>query len=52
MAVRWFKKVMGKRWRWREGNEELEDGKRNDIAQDEDVERLVWGEDCPPERSS
>jgi hypothetical protein len=24
--VVWFKEVMGKRWRWREGNEVLKDG--------------------------
>lgn len=41
--VGWFKEVMGKRWRWREGNEMLEDGESNEIGQDEDVERLVWG---------
>jgi hypothetical protein len=40
MSVRWFKEVMGKRWRWREGNEDLEGG--DDITQDEDVEKLVW----------
>ena len=43
ISVGWFKEVMGKRWRWREGNEDLEDGERDDIAQDEDVEELVWG---------
>jgi hypothetical protein len=43
ISVRWFKEVMGKRWRWREGNEDLEDGERDDIAQDEDVEKLIWG---------
>ena len=43
ISLRWFKEVMGKRWRWREGNEDLEDGERDDIAQDEDVEKLIWG---------
>ncbi|KAI1455720.1 hypothetical protein F4805DRAFT_435320, partial [Annulohypoxylon moriforme] len=37
--VRWFKEFMGKRWRWREGNEKLEDGE--DVTQDEDIERLI-----------
>lgn len=41
--VGWFKDVMGKRWRWREGNEMLEDGESDDFGQDEDIERLVWG---------
>lgn len=48
MSVRWFKEVMEKRWRWRERNENLEDGERDDIAQDENVEKLVWR---LPERS-
>ncbi|KAI1473957.1 Clavaminate synthase-like protein [Daldinia eschscholtzii] len=39
--VRWFKECMGKRWRWREGNAQLEDGE--DITQDEDIERLILG---------
>ena len=41
--VGWFKDVMGKRWRWREGNEVLEDGDGDAISQDGDIERLVWG---------
>ena len=32
ISVRWFKEVMEKRWRWREGNEDLEDGEKDDIA--------------------
>jgi len=39
--VKWFKEVMGKRWRWREGNEELKDG--DEISQDEDIEKLILG---------
>ncbi len=41
--VKWFKEVMGKRWRRREGNEMLEDGESDQIGQNEDVERLIWG---------
>ena len=39
--VRWFKEVMGKKWRYREGNENLAtavDG----VEQDIDVEQLIW----------
>ncbi|KAI8959867.1 Clavaminate synthase-like protein [Daldinia sp. FL1419] len=39
--VGWFKEFMGKRWRWREGNAQLEDGEK--ITQDEDIERLILG---------
>ena len=39
MSVRWFKEVIKKRWRWREGNKDLEGG--DDITQDEDVEKLI-----------
>ena len=39
--VGWFKEVMGKRWRWWEGNKMLGDGESKEISQDEDVERLV-----------
>jgi isopenicillin N synthase-like dioxygenase len=41
LDVKWFKEIMGKRWGWREGNEELEDGE--EITQDEDIERLILG---------
>lgn len=41
IKVKWFKEIMGKRWRWREGNEELEDGA--EITQDKDIERLILG---------
>ncbi len=39
--MRWFKEVMGKKWRYREGNEKLEpeDG---GVEQDIDIERLIW----------
>jgi isopenicillin N synthase-like dioxygenase len=43
VKVGWFKDVMGKRWRWREGNEALKDGESDEISQDEDIDRLVWG---------
>ncbi|KAF9634768.1 Oxoglutarate/iron-dependent oxygenase [Lasiodiplodia theobromae] len=39
--VEWFKEVMGKRWRWREGNEELADGE--EMTQDDDIRRLIFG---------
>lgn len=39
--VRWFKEVMGKKWRHREGNEKLETGE-DGFEQDVDVERLIW----------
>jgi isopenicillin N synthase-like dioxygenase len=41
--VGWFKDVMGKQWRWKEGNEVLKDGESDEISQDEDIDRLVWG---------
>ncbi|KAF7504212.1 hypothetical protein GJ744_002585 [Endocarpon pusillum] len=47
--VGWFKEVMGKRWRWREGNEMLGDGESNEIGPDEDVERL---DQSPSEHNS
>ncbi|KAI5918994.1 oxidoreductase [Camillea tinctor] len=40
--VRWFKEFMGKRWRWREGNAQLDDGEH--ITQDQDIERLILGQ--------
>lgn len=39
--VGWFKEFMGKRWRWREGNAQLEDGEV--VSQDEDIEKLILG---------
>lgn len=41
IQVKWFKEIMGKRWRWREGTEELKDGDL--ITQDEDIEKLILG---------
>ncbi|KAK6512338.1 hypothetical protein TWF481_001226 [Arthrobotrys musiformis] len=41
VRVGWFKDVMGKRWRWREGNLEVEEGEG--VVQDEEVGRLVFG---------
>lgn len=42
---RWFKEVMGKKWRYREGNEKLATG--NDrVEQDIDIERLIWKQIC------
>ncbi|KAL6399342.1 uncharacterized protein AUP68_17888 [Ilyonectria robusta] len=37
--VGWFKEVMGKKWRRREGNEELEEGE-DTATQDSDIEKL------------
>ena len=39
--VRWFKEAMGKKWRYREGNGELEVGD-GAAEQDLDVGRLIW----------
>jgi isopenicillin N synthase-like dioxygenase len=39
--VRWFKEVMGKKWRHREGNEKLGTGD-DGVEQDIDVERFIW----------
>ncbi|KAH8655719.1 hypothetical protein BX600DRAFT_526047 [Xylariales sp. PMI_506] len=41
ISVRWFKEAMGKKWRWREGNQEL-DGGENTITQDGDIDKLIW----------
>ena len=43
VSVKWFKKVMGKQWHWRERNEYLENGERDNITQNEDMEKLIWG---------
>jgi hypothetical protein len=40
--VCWFKDVMGKKWRYREGNAKLEAGKDGGVEQDVDVEHLIW----------
>lgn len=39
--VEYFKKAMGKRWRYREGNEDMANGAS--ATQYEDIEKLVWG---------
>lgn len=39
--VRWFKEVMGKKWRYREGNGELEVGD-DGVEQDIDVDQWIW----------
>lgn len=39
--VTWFKEVMGKWWRWREGNEVLGDGET--LTQDEEIETFIRG---------
>jgi hypothetical protein len=36
VSVGWFKDVMGKRWRYREGDAEH-------ASQDNEIEKLVWG---------
>ncbi|KAK6527034.1 hypothetical protein TWF281_010229 [Arthrobotrys megalospora] len=41
--VDWFKDVMGKRWRWREGNLELAEGEDESIVQDEEIKKLIFG---------
>lgn len=41
LSVETFKEVMGKRWRWREGNEEMDDG--DSMSQDSEVEKMIWG---------
>jgi hypothetical protein len=40
--VRWFKAVMGKKWRRREGNEGTDEGDAAE-TQDKAIEKLVWG---------
>lgn len=41
--VDWFKSVMGKRWRHREGNEALPVG-YGDGTQDSEIRELIWGQ--------
>ena len=40
MDVNTFKQVMGKRWRYREGNEEMMNGES--ATQDSEIEALIW----------
>jgi hypothetical protein len=36
-----FVDVMGKRWRYREGNEEMDNA--DSLSQDNEIENMVWG---------
>lgn len=36
-----FKEVMGKRWRWRKGNGELDYA--DSMSQDSEIEKMIWG---------
>lgn len=38
--IAWFKDVMGKKWRWREGNLEIADADV-EVTQDDEIEKLV-----------
>lgn len=40
--VKWFKEVMGKRWRWREGNEKEQESTEA-VTQDDDIRKLIFG---------
>lgn len=42
MDVETFKEVMGKRWRYREGNEDMASG--DSISQDDGIENLIWAQ--------
>jgi hypothetical protein len=42
MDVECFKEVMGKKWRYREGNEEMANGDTA-ATQDSELEKLIWG---------
>ncbi|CAG7939096.1 unnamed protein product [Penicillium nalgiovense] len=41
LDVETFKDVMGKRWRYREGNEEMDSA--DSLSQDNEIENMVWG---------
>ncbi|KUM64591.1 hypothetical protein ACN42_g2513 [Penicillium freii] len=41
MDVETFKQVMGKRWRYREGNEEMNSA--DSLSQDNEIDNMVWG---------
>lgn len=43
VSVAEFKEVMGKRWRYREGNGELGLDLDRFVTQDDEIEKLVWG---------
>ncbi|CAF9940667.1 MAG: hypothetical protein HETSPECPRED_002480 [Heterodermia speciosa] len=43
--VEGFKEVMGKKWRHREGNEDITlNGQDSEVDQDDDIQRLVWAD--------
>ena len=41
LDIETFKDIVGKRWRWREENEEMDDG--DSMSQNALVEQMVWG---------
>ncbi|KAI9928093.1 hypothetical protein MW887_002126 [Aspergillus wentii] len=41
MNVESYKEIMGKRWRYREGNENMSNGK--EATQDSEIAKMVWG---------
>lgn len=45
VSVKWFQEVIGKRWRYREGNEVLDESHADcaSMSQDCEIEKLVWG---------
>ncbi len=45
LNVRWFKQVMGKKWRHREGSQKL-DVWDDVVEQDIDVSQLIWTNSC------
>ncbi len=45
LNVRWFKQVMGKKWRHREGDQKL-DVWDDVVEQDIDVSQLIWMNSC------
>jgi hypothetical protein len=42
LTVGWFKEFMGKKWRHREGNEDI-DATADLMSQDDEIRQLVWG---------
>jgi len=42
LTVGWFKEFMGKKWRHREGNEDL-DSTADLMSQDDEIRQLIWG---------
>ncbi|KAJ5087558.1 hypothetical protein N7456_011174 [Penicillium angulare] len=41
LDIETFKEMMGKRWRYREGNEEMDS--KDSMSQDNEIENMVWG---------